>query len=144
MLTTSGLSPTGGTDELDNLATLCEDCNRGKGAHVFQNYRELREAVSQPQDRKYIHWLALKGKQFRLEPLIGHPGWELPDTNFRVEDITATDLRLYKTSCQQGIILPMSCISDPWGSEQSGGPRAVIERGTLRYYVEKRGWEWRP
>jgi hypothetical protein len=36
----------GGTDELDNLATLCRDCNLGKAAYRFRDYREMH--VSPP------------------------------------------------------------------------------------------------
>ena len=31
----------GGTDELENLATLCRDCNRGKSAYRFTDYRGM-------------------------------------------------------------------------------------------------------
>lgn len=31
----------GGTDEETNLATLCADCNLGKGAYRFQDYRDI-------------------------------------------------------------------------------------------------------
>lgn len=31
----------GGTDELHNLATLCRDCNRGKSAYRFTDYRSV-------------------------------------------------------------------------------------------------------
>jgi hypothetical protein len=31
----------GGTDELDNLATLCRLCNNGKSAFIFNDYRSL-------------------------------------------------------------------------------------------------------
>lgn len=31
----------GGTDELDNLATLCRDCNGGKSAYRFTDYRSM-------------------------------------------------------------------------------------------------------
>ena len=31
----------GGTDELDNLATLCRDCNRGKSNLKFNNYTKI-------------------------------------------------------------------------------------------------------
>lgn len=31
----------GGTDELDNLATLCRDCNAGKSAYRFADYRSI-------------------------------------------------------------------------------------------------------
>ena len=31
----------GGTDELENLATLCRDCNRGKSAYRFSDYRNM-------------------------------------------------------------------------------------------------------
>lgn len=36
----------GGTDELNNLATLCRDCNRGKGAYRFTDYTNM-EVVPQ-------------------------------------------------------------------------------------------------
>lgn len=32
---------TGGTDVLDNLATLCQDCNAGKSAYNFPNYASM-------------------------------------------------------------------------------------------------------
>jgi len=32
----------GGTDELSNLATLCKDCNIGKSAFQFADYRDVR------------------------------------------------------------------------------------------------------
>ena len=31
----------GGTDELNNLATLCRDCNRGKSAYRFNDYTSM-------------------------------------------------------------------------------------------------------
>lgn len=31
----------GGTDELHNLATLCRDCNGGKSAYSFSDYRSI-------------------------------------------------------------------------------------------------------
>jgi hypothetical protein len=31
----------GGTDELENLATLCRDCNAGKSAYRFTDYRTM-------------------------------------------------------------------------------------------------------
>lgn len=31
----------GGTDELNNLATLCRDCNRGKAAYRFSDYTTM-------------------------------------------------------------------------------------------------------
>jgi hypothetical protein len=31
----------GGTDELNNLATLCRDCNRGKAAYRFRDYTSM-------------------------------------------------------------------------------------------------------
>ena len=34
----------GGTDELSNLATLCHDCNSGKSAYRFTDYRTMNIA----------------------------------------------------------------------------------------------------
>ena len=31
----------GGTDEIDNLATLCDECNVGNAAYRFRDYRDI-------------------------------------------------------------------------------------------------------
>jgi len=37
----------GGTDELGNLATLCRDCNAGKSAYRFSDYRSISVAPAE-------------------------------------------------------------------------------------------------
>lgn len=47
---------TGGTDELKNLATLCRDCNRGKSAYRFSDYRNMNVVPERlSQDFKFFH-----------------------------------------------------------------------------------------
>lgn len=43
----------GGTDELDNLATLCRDCNRGKSAYRFSDYRNM-DVVTNDLTEKFV------------------------------------------------------------------------------------------
>ncbi|MBW1982992.1 MAG: HNH endonuclease [Deltaproteobacteria bacterium] len=46
----------GGTDELDNLATLCRDCNRGKAAYRFSDYTSMVVVPDGIEDRfKFFH-----------------------------------------------------------------------------------------
>jgi hypothetical protein len=46
----------GGTDSLNNLATLCQPCNRGKSKQYFGNYmlRVIDEQLSQPRVRSAL------------------------------------------------------------------------------------------
>jgi hypothetical protein len=47
---------TGGTDELENLATLCRDCNRGKSAYRFSDYRNMNVVPEELQQNfKFFH-----------------------------------------------------------------------------------------
>jgi len=46
----------GGTDELSNLATLCTDCNLGKGAYLFSDYQNVRVVPDDLESRfTYLH-----------------------------------------------------------------------------------------
>jgi hypothetical protein len=46
----------GGTDELDNLATLCRDCNRGKAAYCFSDYTSMDVVPEGIEEHfKFIH-----------------------------------------------------------------------------------------
>src|ERR1700736_1928147 len=46
----------GGTDSLNNLATLCQPCNRGKSKLYFGNYmrRIMEEQLTQPRLRSAL------------------------------------------------------------------------------------------
>ena len=132
----------GGTDELDNLGTLCDDCNLGKAAHTFRNYRELPFAASLV-DNKFERWQAIRGKLIRIEPLVGHPGWQPPIPEFSVIEVAPTEVRLFKPSSWHNVVLPLSCVSEPWGGGVGADLRATVERGTLRFSIE-RGWQWTP
>lgn len=136
----------GGTDQLDNLGTLCEDCNRGKAAHSFADYRQLPYAMAPPEspDRKFALWRAALGQHIRIDPLKGHPQWSEPDSWFLVRDVTPTSIRLFKRSSHHNVTLPLACVGEPWGSENEGGLRATVQQGTLRFVVDKKCWEWFP
>lgn len=46
----------GGTDELENLATLCRECNQGKGAYRFADYTSMALIPEGIEDHfKFIH-----------------------------------------------------------------------------------------
>ena len=108
---------TGGTDELDNLGTLCDNCNLGKGTHTFRNYRELPFAATSRPDSKFTRWQAIRGKLVQIEPLIGHPGWQPPIPESSVTDVTSSEIRLFKPSSGHNVVLPLSCLSHPWERE---------------------------
>ncbi len=134
----------GGTDELDNLATLCRECNQGKAAHRFGNYRELRAASPlnghgrSPMQR----WQAVVGKAICIDPLTGHPEWPTPDPWFIVSNVTDSDVSLYKRSCQQYVTLPLESLGSPWGPDDN--LRASVKSGVLAFVPAKRAWEWNP
>ena len=45
----------GGTDELENLATLCSDCNAGKSAYRFADYRAVG-VIPQDLEQHFVHY----------------------------------------------------------------------------------------
>ncbi len=85
----------GGTDSLDNLATLCQRCNRGKSNKYFGNYRQMiiARTLPSPQQRSNVY-PTLNYQLEALRQLIAHlrQHKEIPFSNF-VRAIQTSSLR---------------------------------------------------
>lgn len=137
----------GGTDALENLATLCADCNTGKSSLRLPDYRggPVGSAGARgASTSSFDLWTATLGQRVRLEPLYGAPGLPPPDPWFRVEDVAAADVSFSKDSTSQHITLPMFCLSDPFDIVPGQGARAVVRQGQLHFNTQIQRWQWRP
>jgi hypothetical protein len=106
--------------------------------------RSSTNTSNPPAEQPSVIWLSLKGRRVRLEPLQGLRDQPTPDPWFRLEEATDSDVRFKKESNDQHLHLPLSCLSNPWGSEPDGGVRATIERGQLYVDEADMKWKWKP
>lgn len=69
----------GGTNDIDNLVTACENCNRGKGAalltNVPQSLAEKAEMVAEREAQLAAYYEILKGAKDRRD----HEMWEIAE-----------------------------------------------------------------
>jgi hypothetical protein len=93
-------------------------------------------------------WKLLKGKRVRLSPIYGLPGYPPPDTEFLIREATDSEVIFRKmVGGYEPIILPLECLSAPWGMNNEENIRATIKSGELRLFDIGQGyyqWEWNP
>lgn len=140
----------GGSDDLENLASLCRECNIGKSDLRLRSYLQTRARGDRHEDplaQLRDAWEAIVGENIQLEPLYGvseATSRERWLKWFKVTKVTDADVEFEKQSSTETVRLPLPSLGRPWGHKSAGGLRATIEKGRLIFDPEAERWDWHP
>ncbi|HNY42567.1 MAG TPA: DUF4062 domain-containing protein [Bryobacteraceae bacterium] len=127
-------------DGFENATELYEKIRRALGSEMLRLVRGEEIDANRPGDR-LARLRALKGQNrfIRLTPMIPR----FPHGQFRIEEVTATAVKLYKLSNSQEVTIPAPRIEDVLDNGADAEPTIVLN-GRLQYLTLPRVWRFFP